>query len=154
MITPRRLALAVIGASLALAACSAPTSPGTLHIEDAWARTTPPGATTGAGYMTLANEGAADRLVSAASPVADKVELHESAMDGQVMTMRPLGPAEVKAGETVTFAPGGKHLMFVGLKAPFTAGSRVPLTLTFEIAGERQVELEVRTTAPEAEHAH
>ena len=110
-------------------------------------------ATTCAGYMTFVNEGAADRLVSASSPVADKVELHESAMDGMVMTMRPLGPVGVKAGETLALAPGGKHLMFVGLKAPFVAGAKVPVTLTFEIAGVRTVDLEVRNAAPQA-HGH
>lgn len=153
MTLSRRLALAALGASLVLAACNAPTTSGELHIEQAWARTTPPGATTGAGYLTIVNETAADRLVSASSPVADTVELHESALDGMVMTMRPLGPVEIKAGETLALAPGGKHLMFTGLKAPFVAGQKIPLTLTFEIAGVKTVELEVRNAAPEA-HGH
>lgn len=153
MTLSRRLALAALGASLALGACNAPTTSGELRVEQAWARTTPPGATTGAGYLTLVNETAADRLVSASSPAADKVELHESAMDGMVMTMRPLGPVEIKAGETLALAPGGKHLMFTGLKAPFVAGQKIPVTLTFEIAGVKTVELEVRNAAPEA-HGH
>jgi copper(I)-binding protein len=153
MTLSRRLALGLIGASLALAACNAPTTSGSLRIEKAWARTTAPGATTGAGYLTIVNETAADRLVGASSPVADKVELHESAMDGMVMTMRPLGPVEIKAGETLALAPGGRHLMFTGLKQPLVAGQKVPVTLTFEIAGERKVELEVRNAAPE-EHQH
>ena len=153
MTVSRRLALAAIGVALALCACKAPTTSGALRVEQAWARTTPPGATTGAGYLTIVNESAADRLVSASSPAADKVELHESAMDGMVMTMRPLGSVEIKAGETLALAPGGKHLMFTGLKAPFVAGEKVPLTLTFEIAGVKTVELEVRNAAPEA-HGH
>jgi len=153
MIVSRRLTFALLGAALALTACNAPTTSGTLRIEQAWARTTAPGAATGAGYMTLVNEGAADRLVSASSPVADKVELHESAMDGMVMTMRPLGPVPIKAGETLALAPGGRHLMFTGLEAPFVAGQTVPVTLTFEIGGVRTVELEVRNAAPEA-HGH
>lgn len=153
MTLSRRLALSLLGASLALSACNAPTTSGELRVEQAWARTTAPGAATGAGYLTIVNEGAADRLVSASSPAAEKVELHESAMDGMVMTMRPLGPVGIKAGETLALAPGGKHLMFTGLKAPFVAGAKVPVTLTFEIAGVRQVELEVRNAAPEP-HAH
>jgi copper(I)-binding protein len=153
MIVSRRLAFAALAAGLALCACNAPTTSGSLRVEQAWARTTPPGATTGAGYLTIVNETAADRLVSASSPAADKVELHESAMEGMVMTMRPLGPVEIKAGETLTLAPGGKHLMFTGLKAPFVAGEKVPLTLTFEIAGVKTVELEVRNAAPEG-HQH
>ena len=107
----------------------------------------------GALALTLVNDGVADRLVSASSPLATKVELHESAMDGMVMTMRPLGPVGVKAGETVILAPGGKHLMFSGLKAPFVAGAKVPVTLTFEIGGVRTVDFEVRDAAPEA-HGH
>jgi copper(I)-binding protein len=154
MTLSRRLTLGLFAASLlAIAGCNAPTTSGTLHIEDAWARTTAPGATTGAGYMTLVNDGVADRLVSASSPAAEKVELHESAMDGMVMTMRPLGPVGIKAGATVTLAPNGKHLMFTGLKAPFIAGATVPVDLTFEIAGVRRVNLEVRDAAPE-EHPH
>ena len=153
MILTRRLAMALAGATLALGACNAPTTSGELRVEQAWARTTPPGATTGAGYFTVVNESAADRLVSAASPAADKVELHESAMEGMVMTMRALGPVEIKAGKTLTLAPGGKHLMFVGLKQPFLAGEKVPVTLTFEIAGVKTIELEVRNAPPEA-HEH
>lgn len=148
MIVSRRLALILVGASLALAACNAPTTSGTLHIEQAWARTTPPGATTGAGYLSIVNDSAADRLISASSPAAEKVQLHESAMDGMVMTMRPLGPVAIKAGETLALSPGGKHLMFTGLKAPFVAGAKVPVTLTFEIAGDKTVDLEVRDAAP------
>ena len=153
MTLSRRLSLGLVGASLLLAACNAPTTSGELHVEQAWARTTPPGATTGSGYLTIVNETAADRLVSAASPVAARVELHEAAMEGMIMTMRPLGPVEIKAGETLALAPGGKHLMFVGLKAPFEAGTTIPVTLTFEIAGVKTADLEVRNAAPEA-HEH
>jgi copper(I)-binding protein len=67
--------------------------------------------------------------------------------------MRPLGPVDIKAGETLTLAPGGRHLMFTGLKTPFVAGQKVPVTLTFEIAGVRTVELEVRNAAPDG-HGH
>lgn len=153
MIPSRRLALGLAGVVLILAACGAPTEPKGLTFDHAWARTTPPGATTGAGYLAIANSGPADRLVAVTSPAADKVELHESAMEGMVMTMRPLGPLDLPMGETTTLAPSGKHLMFLGLKAPFVAGAKVPVTLTFEISGERKLELEVRNAAPE-EHEH
>ena len=152
MILSRRRTLALVAAALALAGCNAPSDE--LRIEQAWARTTPPGATTGAGYLIVVNSNVADRLLSVTSPAATTVELHESAMAGQVMTMRPVDALDLKAGETVALAPGGKHLMFTGLKAPFVAGAKVPVTLTFETAGERTVELEVRNAAPEASHAH
>lgn len=122
----------------------------TPSIEQGWARTTPTGAKTGAGYLVIVNGATPDRLLSVSSPAAEKVELHESAMEGMVMTMQPLDAQPLAAGETLTFAPGGKHLMFVGLKAPFAAGTAVPITLRFEKAGEQTVNLVVRDTPPEA----
>jgi hypothetical protein len=65
-------------------------------------------------------------------------------MEGNVMRMRELeSPLEIKPGETVTLAPGGMHLMMMGLKAPLKQGEKVPLTLVFEKAGKIDVELDV-----------
>ena len=68
------------------------------------------------------------------------------------MRMRELDNGlDIPAGATVTLAPGGYHLMLVGLKAPFKAGTRVPVTLVFEKAGSIDVEMDVQamgSTAP------
>lgn len=118
---------------------------GDLVISQAWSRATPGGAKVGGGYLTIENKGTApDRLVGGLSDVAAKVELHEMNMANGVMTMRPVdGGLEIAPGKTVALAPGGYHLMLVGLKAPLTQGQSVPVTLTFEKAGPVKLFLEV-----------
>ena len=118
---------------------------GALEIGQPWARATPPTAPTGGGYLSVKNTGTTpDRLMSASSPAAGTVQVHDMKMDGNVMRMRELdGPLEIKPGETVTLAPGGMHLMMMGLKAPLKQGERVPLTLVFEKAGKIDVDIVV-----------
>jgi len=152
-----RYALAALLLTLA-AACGAPTE--TAHdahseapaagvtVQDAWAAPTPGGVTVSAGYLTIANTGAeADALIGASSPRAGRVEIHEMAMDGDVMRMRPVERLEAPAGGSVALAPGGTHLMFFDVTAPFAEGESVAVTLTFEHAGEVAVELPVRRGA-------
>jgi copper(I)-binding protein len=81
------------------------------------------------------------------------------AMQGDVMKMRHLADGlEIPAGETVVLAPGGFHIMFMGLKQAFVEGKTVAVTLTFEKAGSVEVLLPVEATAADApaatEHAH
>lgn len=115
---------------------AAPVRLGDLEISGGFARATPPGAEVGGGFLTIRNDGSADRLVSASSPLAARVEIHEMAMQDNVMTMRPLPDGlALPAGETVALKPGGFHLMLMGLKQPLAEGETVPLTLTFEKAG-------------------
>lgn len=118
---------------------------GDIAVDGAYARAMLPGQPVGGGYLVISNNGSADdRLVSAASPVAGAVEIHEMAMQGETMKMRKLaGAVEVPAGHKVELKPGGLHLMFVKVKTPFKAGGSVPLTLTFEKAGKIDVTLPV-----------
>jgi len=118
---------------------------GALQIGNPWARATPPTAPSGGGFLSITNTGTTpDRLVSAKSPAADMVQVHEMKMDGNVMRMREIEKGlEIAPGATVTLAPGGLHLMMMGLKAPFKQGEKVPVTLTFEKAGKIDVELVV-----------
>src|SRR5581483_10371974 len=97
---------------------------GALEISHPWARATAPTAPTGGGYLSIKNTGTMpDRLMSVSSPAAKTVQVHEMKMEGNVMRMRELdGPLEIKPGETVTLAPGGFHLMMMGLKAPLKQG--------------------------------
>lgn len=153
-----RNAFTMLGAiaALMLCACTPPAqesatpatersvaAPG-LTVSDAWAAVTPGGATVGAGYMTISNVGPADTLVSVASPRAPKVELHEMSMEGNMMRMRPVAHFTVPSDGVVSLTPGGFHLMFLELPAPFVAGETVPVTLTFEHAGAVEVNLTVR----------
>jgi periplasmic copper chaperone A len=118
---------------------------GALEITQPWARATPKGAETGAGYLTIKNTGATtDRLVSATLSNAATAQIHEMSMDNGVMKMREItGGVEIKPGETVTLKPNSFHVMFMGLKAPLVRGKSVSGTLTFEKAGTITVEFEV-----------
>ena len=130
---------------------------GALEIGHPWARATPPTAPTGGGYLSVKNTGATpDRLISASSPTAETVQVHEMKMEGNVMRMREIsGGLEIPPGATVTLAPGGMHLMMMGLKGPLKQGERVPLTLVFEKAGKIDVELMVVPLgASPKEHEH
>lgn len=105
-------------------------------VTSVWARATPPGAKTGAVYMTLVNKGgSADRLVEVSTPVADKAQLHIESNDNGVMKMRPLTGVDLKPGEQVVFKPGAMHVMLMGLRQQLKAGESFPLTLQFAHAG-------------------
>lgn len=116
---------------------------GDIEISGAFSRATLPKAPVAGGYLTLINKGTADdRLVSASSPVAGVAQLHEMKMDGDVMKMGELADGiPVPAGQTVTLAPGGLHIMLMDLKQALVEGSTFPLTLTFEKAGAITIEV-------------
>lgn len=144
-----------IGALAALAPAwaqvSRPSAAAVVKVEQAWVRPSVPGQQGTGGYMKLtAREG--QRLVGASSPVAGVAEIHEMKMDGDVMTMKPVGTLDLPAGKTVELKPGGLHLMLMDLKRPLAAGSSVPLTLVFKDTRgvERRVEtqLQVGHAAP------
>ena len=138
-----RRGMAVVLLLMGLVACGG----GGLTVKDAWARSSPMNADTGALYFTIVNRsGQDDALVGVSTEVAATAELHRSHMEGDVMKMEPVpgGRVEVPAGQTVTFAPGGLHVMLMGLKAPLKAGSTFEVTLHFERAGDVTVTVEVR----------
>ena len=118
---------------------------GSLEISQPWARATAPTAPAGGGYLAITNKGTTpDRLVSASSPAAQTVQVHEMKMDGNIMRMREVEHGlEIAPGATIKLAPGGLHLMMMGLKGPFKQGTTVPVTLVFEKAGRIDVELAV-----------
>ena len=130
----------------ALAACS-PTGP-KLDVHDGWARETG-SADTAAAYVTIDNKGGADKLAGVRSTIG-QAALHESAMEGGVMRMRPIDPDEglvVPSNGTLRLAPAGAHVMIMGLKRPLEAGDRFDLTLLFDKAGPRKVTVAVKPAA-------
>jgi hypothetical protein len=141
----RCLALAALLAALAAGAHARDYKLGSLEIGQPWSRATPPTAQAAGGFLVITNKGTvADRLVAVRSTVSDKVEIHEMKMDGNVMRMRELDKGlEIPPGATVELKPGGLHIMFMGLKAPFAKDQRVPITLVFEKAGSIDVDLTV-----------
>lgn len=136
----------VVAAALAFVG-SAPTLAGhaDIAVSQAWSRAMPKGAKVAGGYLTIENRGTQpDRLLSASSVVASKVEIHQMAMQDGIMTMRPLDDGLIIPPDaTVTLAPGGDHVMFVGLTAPFEEGQRIPVSLNFERAGNLDVNFDV-----------
>src|SRR5690606_472382 len=104
------------------------------------------------GYLTVTNPGdSADRLVAASCACADRVELHTMSTEDGVMRMSEVQGFDVPAEGALTLAPGGDHLMFLGLLEPLTAGEQVNVTLTFEQAGEIETGFEV-VTSPAGRH--
>jgi periplasmic copper chaperone A len=143
-----RIALAM---AVGLGACSAPAGP-KISAQDGWARATGPSDTASA-YVTIANKGGADQLTGVHSTIGDAM-LHESAIDGGVVRMRPIDPGQglsVPSNGKLVLAPGGAHVMITGLKQPLKAGDRFGLTLQFAKAGPEKVEIAVK---PAGEQAH
>lgn len=118
-----------------LSIVAGPVEAQSISVSDAWTRATAPSAANAAGYVTLRNDGAAeDRLVGARSDAAERMEIHTMTMQDGVMRMRQLDGLPIAPGETVTLAPRGLHLMFIGLTSPFIEGESVSVTLEFERA--------------------
>jgi copper(I)-binding protein len=140
----RRAVLSLALIAPLLAACGESSSEaGGIELRDAWARAS--ATQTSAAYLTIENRtGEDDTLLEVRSPVAERVEIHDMTMEDMVMRMRKLDDLPVAAGESVSLAPGGKHIMLIGLSGPLEEGASVPLTLVFEKAGEMAVEAPVR----------
>ena len=137
-------AAALIAALLGTPVLAQDFEAGDLRVDQPWARATPGRVPNGAVYMTLTNQGATvDRLVGASSPAAKHAGLHSHSMEGGVMKMRPVKAMEVVPGSPTVLAPGGLHIMLMGLTAPLKEGERFPVTLTFERAGSLDIEVTV-----------
>jgi copper(I)-binding protein len=157
-----RLLIICLGSLLALSAQAHGFAVGELVVRHPYAAPTLSGVQNGAVYFkSIKNAGKqADQLLSAKTQVAEKVEIHEMTMDGNIMKMRPLSSIEIPAGAEVSIAkgnPNGYHLMLLGLKQPLKDGDRFPVWLTFKQAGEVKVEVSVQTpkaAAQTEEHKH
>ena len=124
-----------------------------IELRDAWARATPPGAQIGAAYLEIRNAGdKADRLLSASSAAAKRVEVHVTQRHGDVMKMREVKALEVPGRQSVKLEPGGRHLMLVELAQPLKQGERFRLRLRFEGAGELETEVQVRALGARGHH--
>lgn len=104
-----------------------------LQLSGAWIRETPPNRSVAAGYLTLANPSDTDRmLIGAHSPDA-RVEVHEMRHEDGMMRMRRLESLAIPAGEEITLAPGGTHLMLFDVDAT-RAGTEIEIEFRFENA--------------------
>lgn len=127
----------------ALAADPGMAHAGSIDIQGGWVRATPNGARTGAAYLTIDNQGAAeDRLTGGITAAASTVQIHEMKVDNGVMSMREVtGGLALPAHTKTELKPGSYHLMLIGLAKPIAAGDDVVLTLHFAKAGDVTVQL-------------
>jgi periplasmic copper chaperone A len=125
---------------------------GQIHAVQAWARINPVQGRPSAAYFVLHNESkVADRLIAANSPIAGRIEIHEHVRDNGVMKMRPVaGGVAVAVDDMVLFEPGGLHLMLFDVKNPPKAGTRFPITLTFQRGKPQVIQVEAKALTASA----
>ena len=132
-------------------------------VKDPWVRATVPAMKATGAFMQITSVQDA-RLVEARSPVAGIVEIHEMAMEKDVMRMRALpNGLELPAGKTVELKSGGYHVMLMDLKQQMKEGDTVPLTLVIEGKDKKRTTIEVKAPVKplaaaagkvESEHKH
>jgi copper(I)-binding protein len=152
---PDAAAWPLAGIMLALgigAAVAADATVGKLAIQAPWTRATVGVQQPAALYMTIRNDGGeADRLLGVEAAIADHAQIHDSehGADG-VMRMRPVEAVALPPGGSVTFGPGGLHVMLMGLHEKLKAGSSIPVQLRFEHAGEVLIQVPVEALGAKA----
>jgi copper(I)-binding protein len=139
----RRIFLATALLPMAARAHGSTTEHGSLTLEAPWTRAAGQGGQ-GAGFLTIRNAAGADRLLSVSTPAAGRAELHTMLRDGDIMRMRQVEAIAVPANGAVSLAPGGLHILLMGLTRPLVVGASVPLTLVFERAGAVELQLAVQ----------
>jgi periplasmic copper chaperone A len=148
-----RRIMGAICVALLLAACGAEDGGPVVAVTDPWVRATVAGQDTTAGYMQLKSQVAA-KLVKTTSPSAEAVEVHSMKMEGGVMRMEPVGTLDLRKGETVKLAPGGLHLMLMGVKKPLAQGEKVVLVLSVETADKTVVNVAIQATVRSSADPH
>jgi periplasmic copper chaperone A len=141
------------GLSLAMACVSGGVATAESHgkdgisVDNGWTRSRTAAAKVGGAFMEITNGGkSADHLMSAASPIAARVEIHTTKMTDGVMRMVQVKEGvSLAAGETVVFKPGSFHVMLMGLNETLSEGKMFPVTLTFEKAGSVEVMIHVQS---------
>ena len=106
-----------------------------IHVDHVWSRAAMAGHE-GVVYLTITDTGTPDMLTGVTTPVAAEAALHQSIDDHGVTKMRPVGSLPIEPGKPVTLAPGGYHIMLMGLKQTLKQGDSFPVTLRFAKAGQ------------------
>ena len=129
---------------IALISCGQASAEG-IEIKNAWIRETPPGTDVAALYMEIVNSGPSDRIISIETPVSRTVEFHNTVVseDGTGKMVRLESP-EVPAKGTLSFLPGGKHIMLIGLNEIPKKGGTHEVIIVFENTGKKSVTAEVK----------
>lgn len=128
--------------SLLAAACGEDDGGG-IEIREVRARATTNNVS--AVYLQIENDGPADRLVSASTPLTSNVQLHNVITEGASQVMRRVeGGIEVPADGRLELKPGSYHVMLLDLKEPLKEGDSFDLDLKFEKAGTKTVKVGVK----------
>ena len=119
--------------------------PASLMISGAYIRTMPPGQKVTAAFLTVSNVEEFDcQILSATSPLTNRIEFHQHRHVDGLMRMRQMQSVLIAAGETVVFKPGAFHIMFFNVGHPLMAGHKTALTLATDQCGDYSAELEIR----------
>ena len=124
-------------ASLAIYVSFAWADAGSVTVHNAWVRATVPGQEVAGAYMEITSTKEA-RLIKVETTVAKMAEIHSMKMENGIMRMQALQGLPLPAKQTVHLAPGGYHLMLMGIQQQLKAGDTVPITLTVESAGQKR----------------
>ncbi len=142
-----RYALSLLISMLATTVVAADFAIGELTVSHPKIRETAKSAMAGAGYLAITNNGPTADVLLAVEADFPRVMLHDTVMEGDVAKMEHLMSVGIAPGETITFEPGGRHIMFMGLNGdPLEAGETVPAVLIFETAGRLDVVFDVVST--------
>ncbi|MDF2153032.1 copper chaperone PCu(A)C [Vibrio sp. CAU 1672] len=99
----------------------------------AYARAMAPSATTSAVFVTFANQGDHNlAIVSASTPAAGNVELHDVIKEGDVMKMRQIDQITLAANDKTELKPGSLHIMLFDLKQRLNEGDQIEVTVQFD----------------------
>ncbi|MEP6701637.1 MAG: copper chaperone PCu(A)C [Betaproteobacteria bacterium] len=143
MRTGRASALRMLRAGtgvLAVVACTCALAQ--IRVDNAWVRGAVPGQLSTGAFLDLTS--ARDvKLIKVESPIAAVVEVHQSEMKNDMMTMHAVPSVALPAGKQVRFAPGGYHIMLMDLKQPVKNGESVPIKLTLEYPDKKRETVEV-----------
>ena len=137
-----------------LALCSFLTQ-AEIVISDGSIRLLPPGTPNTSAYFQIENKGSKDVfLVGASSEISDTLELHNHIMKGEVMKMVQQEQVRIPAGESVSFEPGGLHVMVFGLKAPLSEKQKVTINLLTQDGASHSFEATAKMPGAHAHHGH
>ncbi|MEZ5498047.1 MAG: copper chaperone PCu(A)C [Steroidobacteraceae bacterium] len=133
---PRRLRTGLLLLALVAPIATALTAEAGLRVDHAWLRNAGPGGRIAVIYLQLHNTSRKPIVVTAVEvPIATSAQIHRSSVVGGMTRMRPEPRVVVPAGRSVQFAPGGLHIMLMGLSRPLRDGERIPLRLLTESNG-------------------
>ena len=146
--------VAVLLSFTAFSAAAHDFTVGALNVDHPWAR--PSVTANGAVFFLVQNKGeAADRLIAATTPMAERVEIHTIERDGNFTSMRQVeGGLVIPPGGEALLSPDGYHVMLLGLEGRLEVGSSFPITLTFEKAGTLTVDVKVEPLGYDSDDAH